>query len=252
MQTRLRDRFYDLYVHLPMQKIMGDRLRPADKKDPHGVEEARAQLRTSYAMIEQQMAHGGWAMGEDFSLADCAAAPSLFYGNMVVPFGDDAQKPRGLFRAAEGAALVRARDEGGGALFPDGAQGSLRRSVEWPKQTGQRRSAPIFAAYLANDRKVVENAFSDDFRFTSPFDDNIDKPTYFERCWKNSDWIERHELEKIFVEGDEAFVTYRCVAKGGRSFRNTEFFVFDGDKVKRIDVYFGAAYDNGVFVKQPG
>jgi glutathione S-transferase len=86
LQTRLRDRFYDLYVHLPMQKIMLDRMRPADKKDPQGVEEARAQLRTSYAIIEQQMANGGWAMGADFSLADCAAAPPLFYGSMVVPF----------------------------------------------------------------------------------------------------------------------------------------------------------------------
>lgn len=88
-QTRLRDRFYDLYLHLPMQKIIGNRLRPADARDPHGVEEARAQLRTSYGMVEQQMASGGWAMGEAFSLADCAAAPSLFYGNMVLPFGDD-------------------------------------------------------------------------------------------------------------------------------------------------------------------
>lgn len=88
LPTRLRDRFYDLYVHLPMQKIMLDRLRPADKKDPHGVEEATAQLLISYAMIEQQMASGGWAMGEDFSLADCAAAPSLFYANMAVPFGE--------------------------------------------------------------------------------------------------------------------------------------------------------------------
>jgi glutathione S-transferase len=86
LQTRLRDRFYDLYVHLPMQKIMGDRLRGEGKKDPQGVEEARAQLRTSYAMIEQQMATGTWAMGGEFSLADCAAAPALFYGNMVVPF----------------------------------------------------------------------------------------------------------------------------------------------------------------------
>jgi ketosteroid isomerase-like protein len=108
----------------------------------------------------------------------------------------------------------------------------------------------IFAAYLANDRQFVENAFSDDFRFTSPYDDALDKPAYFERCWNNSDWIERHELEKIFVEGDEAFVTYRCVAKDGRTFRNTEFFVFDGNKVKRIDVYFGAAYQHGAFVKQ--
>jgi ketosteroid isomerase-like protein len=107
-----------------------------------------------------------------------------------------------------------------------------------------------FAAYLANDRQFVENAFSDDFRFTSPYDDALDKPAYFERCWKNSDWIERHELEKIFVEGDEAFVTYRCIAKDGRTFRNTEFFVFDGNKVKRIDVYFGAAYQHGAFVKQ--
>jgi glutathione S-transferase len=87
-QTRLRDRFYDLYLHLPMQKIMVDRLRPEGKKDPHGVGEAREQLRTSYRMIEAQMSAGTWAMGEAFGLADCAAMPPLFYGNMVEPFGD--------------------------------------------------------------------------------------------------------------------------------------------------------------------
>ena len=91
LQTRLRDRFYDLYVHLPMQKIMLNRLRPADKKDPQGVEEAQAQLRTSYAMIEQQMANRAWAMGQDFGLADCAAAPPLFYSSMVLPF-EETQK----------------------------------------------------------------------------------------------------------------------------------------------------------------
>ncbi|WFU32064.1 glutathione S-transferase family protein [Bradyrhizobium brasilense] len=94
LQTRLRDRFLDLYVHLPMQKVVGDRLRPADSKDPHGVAEARAQLRTSYAILDQQLilnqqrARGGWMMGEHFSLADCAAAPTMFYGNKVEPFGD--------------------------------------------------------------------------------------------------------------------------------------------------------------------
>jgi ketosteroid isomerase-like protein len=108
----------------------------------------------------------------------------------------------------------------------------------------------IFAAYLSNDRQTVENALADDFRFTSPYDDRIDKPTYFERCWKNSDWIERHELERILVDGEAAFVTYKCTAKGGKSFRNTEFFVFAGAKVKSIDVYFGAAYEDGVFVRQ--
>ena len=87
-QTRLRDRFYDLYVHEPMQKIVGDRLRPEGKKDSHGVEEAKARLRTSYRMIDQAMAMPRWAMGDAFSLADCAAAPALFYANEVMPFGE--------------------------------------------------------------------------------------------------------------------------------------------------------------------
>jgi glutathione S-transferase len=87
-QTRLRDRFYDLYVHLSVQKIVGDRLRPDGKKDPHGVEEAKVQLRTCYGMIERQMTGSVWAMGDAFGLADCAALPALFYGNKVEPFGD--------------------------------------------------------------------------------------------------------------------------------------------------------------------
>jgi glutathione S-transferase len=86
LQARLRDRFYDLYVHEPMQKIVGDRLRPQGKKDPHGVEEARARLRTSYGMIDSEMAKRTWAIGDIFSLADCAAAPALFYANEVLPF----------------------------------------------------------------------------------------------------------------------------------------------------------------------
>src|SRR5258708_36722894 len=84
-QTRLRDRFYDLYVHLPMQKIIGDRLRPADARDAYGVEEAKARLRSCYGMIDKEVASRTWAMGETFGLADCAAAPALFYGNMAVP-----------------------------------------------------------------------------------------------------------------------------------------------------------------------
>jgi ketosteroid isomerase-like protein len=110
----------------------------------------------------------------------------------------------------------------------------------------------LFAAYLSNDRRAVEASFTDDFRFTSPFDDEIDKATYFERCWRVSDWIEQQDLEKIMVDGEAAFVTYRCVAKDGKSFRNTEFFTFTGDRIGRIDVYFGATYQHGVFVKQQG
>jgi ketosteroid isomerase-like protein len=103
---------------------------------------------------------------------------------------------------------------------------------------------------MANDRRAVEAVLADDFRFTSPYDDRIDKATYFARCWRNTDWIERHELEQIIVEGDGVFVTYNCAAKGGKSFRNTEFFSFEGDKIRSIDVYFGATYQDGAFVRQ--
>lgn len=86
--TRLRDRFFDLYVHLPMQKIVGDRLRPQAGKDAFGVDEARRLLETSFGMIEEDLAEGPWAMGDSFGLADCAAAPALYYANKVQPLGD--------------------------------------------------------------------------------------------------------------------------------------------------------------------
>jgi glutathione S-transferase len=88
LQTRLRDRFYDLYVHLSVQKIVGDRLRPAGMKDPHGVEEAKAQLQSCYGMIDKEIASRNWAMGDAFSMADCAASPALFYADKVMPLGD--------------------------------------------------------------------------------------------------------------------------------------------------------------------
>lgn len=87
-QMRMRDRFYDLDVNVPMQKIVTDRLRPEGKNDPFGVERAKAQLETAYGMIERDMAAKPWAMGDAFTMADCAAAPALFYANMAMPFGD--------------------------------------------------------------------------------------------------------------------------------------------------------------------
>jgi glutathione S-transferase len=87
-QMRMRDRFYDLYVQVPMQKIVGDRIRPAGKNDAFGVEQAKVQLRTALDMTEQDMANKTWAMGDAFTMADCAAAPALFYANKVMPFGE--------------------------------------------------------------------------------------------------------------------------------------------------------------------
>jgi glutathione S-transferase len=120
-QTRLRDRFYDLYVHEPMQKIVGDRLRPQAKKDPHGVEEAKARLRTSYGIIDREMETRTWAIGEAFSLADCAAAPALFYANEIMPLGDSHENVAAYFRrlkARPSYARVLKEAEPYFAMFP--------------------------------------------------------------------------------------------------------------------------------------
>jgi glutathione S-transferase len=87
-ETRLRDRFHDLYLNVPMQKIVTDRLRPEGRNDPHGVEEARKLLATALDLLDKEMATRTWAVGEDFTMADCAAAPPLFYADKIMPFGE--------------------------------------------------------------------------------------------------------------------------------------------------------------------
>lgn len=84
LEVRAQDRFFDLNVHLMMQKIIGDRIRPADSKDPYGVAYARDKLQTALAIVDKAMAEKTWAAGETFTMADCAAAPTLFYTDMVV------------------------------------------------------------------------------------------------------------------------------------------------------------------------
>ncbi len=88
LQVRLWDRFHDLYVAQPMQRIVEERLRPADGKDPHGLAAAKTGLRKAYDILEREMGGKTWAVGENFTMADCAAAPALFYANEVQPFGD--------------------------------------------------------------------------------------------------------------------------------------------------------------------
>ena len=85
LQTRLQDRFFDLHVHEHMQKIVGNKLRPAASKDPHGVEQAEKALLLAYSLIDQQMSTRTWSAGESFSMGDCAAAPALYYANLVLP-----------------------------------------------------------------------------------------------------------------------------------------------------------------------
>ncbi len=89
LQIRFWDRFYDFYVELPMQKIVTDRLRPRGSNDTFGVEQAKGQLREAYGVIDGEMASKEWAAGGAFSIADCAAAPALFYANTVEPISED-------------------------------------------------------------------------------------------------------------------------------------------------------------------
>ena len=85
LEVRLMDRLFDNYVMTPMQKIVADRLRPDDARDARGVGDARILLGKAYAMLEERIGARQWAAGDDFTLADCAAAPALFYADKVEP-----------------------------------------------------------------------------------------------------------------------------------------------------------------------
>jgi glutathione S-transferase len=97
LEVRLWDRFFDLYVQSPMQKIVADRLRPEGSQDRHGVAEAEATLRTAYKMIDAHMGHHAWAAGDKFTMADCSAAPALFYSGIILPFGPDLKQLSSYF-----------------------------------------------------------------------------------------------------------------------------------------------------------
>ncbi|HLZ77539.1 glutathione S-transferase family protein [Phenylobacterium sp.] len=82
-QVRLLDRLIDNYIHLPFQGIVSERLRPEGQKDPYGVDQARGKVRQGYDLIAPMIA-GPWAIGETFTLADCAALPALYYADYAV------------------------------------------------------------------------------------------------------------------------------------------------------------------------
>jgi glutathione S-transferase len=88
LQVRLWDRFFDNYIHLQLQKVVGDTFRPEGRNDAAGVAEAKAQIGRSWAILEAHLAEtdGDWVTGDAFTLADCAAAPAIFYANIVQPF----------------------------------------------------------------------------------------------------------------------------------------------------------------------
>jgi glutathione S-transferase len=88
LEVRFLDRYFDNYVMTPMSKIVANQIRPEDRRDPYGVEEARAALDTAYGWLDGTMSRRTWAAGDEFTLADCAAAPSLFYADWAHPIGE--------------------------------------------------------------------------------------------------------------------------------------------------------------------
>jgi glutathione S-transferase len=124
LSVRMLDRFFDNYVMTPMQKIVGDFIRRPEARDPQGVAEARATLDAAYRWIEGALAGRQWAAGEVFGLADCAAAPALFYADWVHEIGAElpnlrAYRSRLLARPSFARCVEEARPYR--PLFPPGA-----------------------------------------------------------------------------------------------------------------------------------
>jgi glutathione S-transferase len=124
LEVRMLDRFFDNYVSSPMQKIVGDSIRAPASRDAHGVVEARSMLDTAYRWLDERMARREWAVGDAFSLADCAAAPALFYADWTHRIGQSfanvhAYRRRLLARPSFARAVDEARPYR--SLFPLGA-----------------------------------------------------------------------------------------------------------------------------------
>lgn len=100
-------------------------------------------------------------------------------------------------------------------------------------------------AYRARDKEMVASLLSEEMTFTSPYDDHIDKKTYFERCWDGGDNFTSMEIRNISGEGERAFIQYDIETKDGKKFSNTEFITSDNGRIKTIEVYFGRTENEG-------
>jgi ketosteroid isomerase-like protein len=96
-----------------------------------------------------------------------------------------------------------------------------------------------YQAYVDKDRAAIEAVIAEDFHFTSPLDNRIDRKNYFERCWPNSETIAGFEYKNLVQDGDCVFVTYEGTSTAGKRFRNTEILNVRDGKITDAEVYFG-------------
>jgi hypothetical protein len=96
-----------------------------------------------------------------------------------------------------------------------------------------------YHAYVAKDRPAIETLIGEDFHFTSPLDNRIDRATYFARCWPNSEWIAGFDFIHLVPDSDRVFVTYEGRTSRGDRFRNTEIVRVGDGRIVEVEVYFG-------------
>jgi len=96
-----------------------------------------------------------------------------------------------------------------------------------------------YDAYVTKDRAALEALLAEDFHFTSPLDNRLDRETYFRRCWPNSKMIEGFDFINLVTEADRVFVTYEGRNADGHRFRNTEILTIRDDRIVDVQVYFG-------------
>jgi len=123
---------------------------------------------------------------------------------------------------------------GAAALIP------LQETIMKASQSLSKVVHDYYHSYEAKDRALLESRVSEDFRFTSPRDDHIDRATYFKRCWPNNEKTKAIRIKKLFEQGDEVFVLYELQPIDGPAFRNTEFLRTKDGKVTEVEVYFGS------------
>jgi ketosteroid isomerase-like protein len=113
------------------------------------------------------------------------------------------------------------------------------QSVERVTASNVAIARAAYDAYVTKDRAALEKLIAEDFRFTSPLDNRLDRETYFQRCWPNSKVIEEFDFIHLVTDGDRVFVTYEGRNTNGHRFRNTEILTIRDQHIVEVEVYFG-------------
>ena len=128
------------------------------------------------------------------------------------------------------------------SFLPDRHRESTSEPLNVKECRATATARALFEAFFERRRNDAELLISDDFAFTSPYDDAINRAAYFARCWSNGDRFLDFKIERAAEDADGVFVTYACKLKDGNVLRNTEYLKVRHDQVVHVEVYFGATY----------